>query len=207
MKRGFGFAMFAAGAMALSTLAAHADSAPSPQDFTKRLMGRAPGKGKTFSCFTRAYDEAHLAGHPLQNVRAMKLLVKIDSEAGDGYDLVIGVNFRSRKSMFETEGDCAAPHAEGESGAPAPAGPASVHCAIACDGGAIDVALKDNGSVLLTIPNGARVWKPGSIDPDENVHGAFGEDDKLFRLDRASLSQCEPLGADKSEKATLAKGQ
>jgi hypothetical protein len=170
-------------------------------------MGRTPGKGKTFACFTRAYDEAHLSAHSLQNVRAMKLLVKIDSEAGDSYDLVIGVNFRSRKSMFETEGDCASPHAEGESAAPAPAGPAGVHCAIACDGGAIDVALKDNGSVLLTIPNGARVWKPGSIDPDENVHGAFGEDDKLFRLDRASLSQCEPLGADKSEKAALAKGQ
>jgi hypothetical protein len=172
-----------------------------PDDFTKRLMGRAPGKGVTYACFTRAYDDAHLAAHPQQNVRAMMLLVKIDSEVGDGYNLTIGVNFRSRKSLFETSGDCAAPHPEGDSSDPK--GAQSAHCAIPCDGGPIDVALKDNGSVLLTIPNGARVWRPGSINPDENVHGAFAADDKLFRLDRASLSQCAPVGVDKAEKAIL----
>jgi hypothetical protein len=172
-----------------------------PDDFTKRLMGRAPGKGVTYACFTRAYDDAHLAAHPQQNVRAMMLLVKIDSEVGDGYNLTIGVNFRSRKSLFETSGDCAAPHPEGDSSDPK--GAQSAHCAIPCDGGPIDVALKDNGSVLLTIPNGARVWRPGSINPNENVHGAFAADDKLFRLDRASLSQCAPVGVDKAEKAIL----
>jgi hypothetical protein len=177
---------------------AFAASATNSEDFTKRLMGRAPGKGVTYACFTRAYDEAHLAAHPKQNVRAMMLLVKIDPEEGEAYNLSIGVNFRSRKNLFETAGDCAAAPAEGDEG-----GGKTAHCSIPCDGGPIQIALKDNGSILLTIPDGARVWRPGSINSDENIHGAFGEDDKLFRLDRANLSECAPEAVDKAEKAIL----
>jgi hypothetical protein len=51
------------------------------------------------------------------------------------------------------------------------------------------------------------LWKPGSDNPDDNVHGAFGVDDKLFRLDRAALDQCLPLAADKNEKARLRGGR
>ena len=178
--------------------AAFADPAANAKDFTTRLMGRTPGKGVTYACFTRTYDEAHLAAHPKQNVRAMMLLVKIDPEAGEAYNLSIGVNFRSRKNLFETAGDCAAAPTDGDEG-----GGKTAHCSIPCDGGPIQIALKDNGSILLTIPAGARVWRPGSINSDENIHGAFAEDDKLFRLDRASLSECAPEAVDKAEKAIL----
>jgi hypothetical protein len=191
-------------ALAVSFLVPHvafAASPANPEDFIKKLMGRAPGKGKTPACFNRVYDDAHLAAHPQQNVRTMTLLVLIDSENPDSYDLRVGVNFRNRKHYFETEGDCVKPHPEDEAG-----GAVTAHCAVACDGGGIDVALKDNGSVLLTIPNGARMWRPGAEDND-TVHGAFGPDDKLFRVDRAALSECMPLAADKAEKALLARGQ
>jgi hypothetical protein len=175
--------------------------APSPEDFTKRLMGRAPGKGKTAACFNRVYDDSHLAAHPQQNVRTMTLLVLIDSNTPDNYDLRVGVTFRNRKHFFETQGDCMSPHPE--EGAPAASG---VHCSIACDGGSIDVALKDNGSVLLTMPAGARLWRPGADDND-TVHGAFGPDDKLFRVDRGDLPQCLPLASAKDEKALLTRGE
>jgi hypothetical protein len=171
------------------------------QDFIKRLMGRAPGRGKTAACFNRVYDDSHLASHPQQNVRTMTLLVLIDSENPDNYDLRVGVNFRNQKHYFETQGDCARPETEGDAG-----GSYSAHCSVACDGGSIGVALKDNGSVLLTIPDGARVWRPGAPDNDSE-RGAFGEDDKLFRVDRADLLQCMPLAADKDEKALLKRAE
>jgi hypothetical protein len=165
-------------------------------DFTTKLMGRAPGKGKTIACFNRVYDEAHLAAHPQQNVRAMMLMVSMSADEPDTLDLRVGTNFRSRKILFQSEGNCAK----------AEAGSASAHCAVACDGGSIDVALKDNGSVLLSIPDGARVWRPGAPDNDTE-RGAFAADDKLFRLDRAELNQCLPLAAYKEEKAILTRGQ
>src|SRR6201995_3223201 len=63
--------------------AAFGATAANPEDFIKRLMGRTPGKGKTPACFSRVYDDAHLAAHPQQNVRTMTLLVLIDSENPD----------------------------------------------------------------------------------------------------------------------------
>lgn len=186
-----------AAALAFSASALSAASATAAgADFTTKLMGRAPGKGKTIACFSRVYDEAHLAAHPQQNVRAMVLMVSISPDNPDSLDLRVGTNFRSRKILFQTEGECS--HPEPGSG--------SAHCAVACDGGSIDVALKDNGSVLLTIPDGAQVWRPGAADNDTE-RGAFAADDKLFRLDRADLGQCLPLAADKEEKALLKAGQ
>jgi hypothetical protein len=202
MKSLAALSLIAAVALTVSTTqASRAGPAENSDDFVKRLMGRAPGKGKTFACFNRLYDEPHLASHPKQNVRTISLLVAFDSENPDSYNLRIGVNFRNRKHFFETGGDCGNPHAEGEAG-----GAYVAHCGIACDGGKIDVALKDNGSVLMTIPDGARVWRQGAEDND-TVHGAFGEDDKLFRIDRVALAQCVALGSDKSEKAALTRGK
>src|SRR5258708_3495567 len=136
-------------ALALSGFAFPAAAAG---DFTTKLMGRAPGKGKTIACFNRVYDEAHLAAHPQQNVRAMTLMISISSDDPGSLDLRIGTNFRSRKILFQSEGNCAHPEA----------GAASAPCSVACDGGSIGVALKDNRSVLLTIPACARVSPPGA---------------------------------------------
>src|ERR1700685_3055193 len=127
------------------------------EDFVSRLLGRAPSKGKTYACFTRVYDPAHLASHPQQNVRSMILLVVVDSDDPDSYQLRIGSHFRTRKGMLDTAGDCAVPHDD-------TGGAAGAHCSVACDGGAIEVALKDKDAVMLSIPEGARVWKPGFDD-------------------------------------------
>src|ERR1700712_297085 len=43
--------------------------------FMQRVFAAAPGKDKTYACFTRVYDAPHLAAHPKQKVSAMKLLV------------------------------------------------------------------------------------------------------------------------------------
>jgi hypothetical protein len=173
-------------------------------DFIASFLGAAPSKtGESFACFNRVYDPAHLAAHPQQNVKTMTLLAVVDPANPDDVQLRFGVTFRTRKGMLETNGGCAI--VKDETGAPASA--TSAHCGVDCDGGAIDVTLKSDGNVLVGIPAGARLWKPGDDDPDHNVHGAFGPDDKLFRLDRASLSDCLPLAADKTEKARLKSGR
>jgi hypothetical protein len=172
--------------------------------FLASFMGAEPSKSiETFACFNRVYDPAHLAQHPQQNVKTMMLLAVVDPANADEVQLRFGVTFRSRKGMLETNGGCAVVNGEGGAAASA----TTVHCGVDCDGGAIDVTLKTDGNVLVGVPAGARLWKPGADNPDDNVHGAFGPDDKLFRLDRATLGECLPLAVDKDERARLARGR
>ena len=171
--------------------------------FIASFIGAEPSNSaESFACFNRVYDPAHLASHPQQNVKSMTLLAVVDPVNPDEVQLRFGVMFRSRKGMLETNGGCGI--VKDENGAPTSA--TSAHCNVDCDGGAIDVTLKTDGDVLVGIPAGARLWKPGADNPDDNVHGAFGADDKIFRLDRAALDQCLPLAADKNEKARLKSG-
>jgi hypothetical protein len=171
--------------------------------FIAGFFGVEPSKtAESFACFNRVYDPAHLASHPQQNVKTMTLLAVVDPVNPDELQLRFGVTFCSRKGMLETNGGCGI--AKDENGGPTSA--TSAHCNVDCDGGAIDVTLKTDGNVLVGVPAGARLWKPGADDPDDNVHGAFGPDDKLFRLDRAALGECLPLAADKNEKARLKSG-
>jgi hypothetical protein len=177
--------------------------------FQKRLFGRALDAKKAHACFSRAYDAGHLAQHPRQNVRTMLLLVTGDSgsDTGPDYGLGIGVTFRKSGTHFESAGNCGAIHDTTDVG-----GSAGVaHCGVDCDGGRIDVAIKDASSVLVSIPGGARLWRAGSAGVDEDVPGKarqnFGADDKVFRLDKVALSQCLPLASDNKEKAMLRRGQ
>jgi hypothetical protein len=181
-------------AAATATMLGFTADALGAEDFVSRLLGHPAAKGKTYACFTRVYDPAHLASHPQQNVRSMILLVVMDSDNPDSYQLRIGSHFRTRKGILDTAGDCGVPHDAGAA--------AGAHCGVACDGGEIDVALKDKDAVMLSIPEGARLWKPGA-DDNASVHGAFGPDDKLFRLERSRAAECAEEGADASEKALL----
>jgi hypothetical protein len=169
--------------------------------FIASFMGAEPSKSvDTFACFNRVYDPAHLAQHPQQNVKTMTLLALVDPANSDEVQLRFGVAFRSRRGMLETNGGCAVVSGD------ATASVTTAHCNVDCDGGAIDVTLKTDGAVLVGIPAGARLWKPGADNSDDNVHGAFGPDDKLFRLERAALGECLPLAVDKDERARLTRG-
>ena len=197
----FVLARFACEVAAAGALAAALAAPAAADDFTARLFGRAPGKGATYACFTRVYDEAHLKGHPQQNVRAMYALAKIDSDFPNSYDVRIGSYFRNIKGRLDTEGSC------GMEAAPSDEyGAKTMHCGVACDGGSIDVAVQDNGSLLIGIPERARLWRPGDDMPN-SVHGAFGPDDKLFRLDRAKPAACLPLADDAADRREIARAK
>ena len=192
------------GVTALSAFVAAAPARAVESGFIAGFLGAEPSKSAdSFACFNRVYGPTHLASHPQQNVKTMTLLALVDPANPDEVQLRFGVTFRSRKGMLETNGGCAV--VGGEGGA-APS-LTTVHCNVDCDGGAIDVTLKTDGNVLIGIPAGARLWKPGADNPDDNVHGAFGPDDKLFRLDRAALGECLPLAVDKDERARLTRGR
>jgi hypothetical protein len=174
-------------------LSAPAARAESPQDaaFAQQVFGKAPGDKPTSVCFSRVYDDAHLASHPQQNVRTMRMIVT--SRVDDGnrvYELRLGVTFKSSARKFETSGSCGSIHADG--GSPAEKG--VVHCGVDCDGGGIDVALRDSKSLRVAIPAGARLYRAGSsAEAPASGRKNFGSDDKLFRLDRASFSECVPM--------------
>jgi|UPI0005658463 hypothetical protein len=167
-------------------------------DADLQLFGRDVGKEKAYACYARTYTKAHLANHPDQNVREMMVFVdSYEDEGGAGRQYVLGmsVNFRQLKRPYSTYGGCSA----GTDGKKA------LHCGIDCDGGTIGVRIKDKNSILLDIPDGARVSDDeGEEELSDLPKGAkFGSDDKIFRLDRTALSTCLPLASDEETKAAL----
>jgi hypothetical protein len=186
--------------------AARAGGSPADDAFQKRLFGRALNAKPGHACFSRVYDAAHLAQHPQQNVRTMLLLVRGNAESGDepSYGLGMGVTFRQSGTHFESGGNCGSIHDDSD----APGSGNVAHCGVDCDGGSIDVALKDATSVLVSIPEGARLWRAGSdSEASGNARKRFGADDKVFRLDKVPLTQCLGLANDNKEKAMLRRGQ
>ena len=171
--------------------------------FQKRIFGRVMAGKKIHACYKRVYDPAHLAAHPQQNVRTMLLLVTGDPNDGTSpsYGLGIGVTFRQSGLHFESAGSCGAIHDLAGSAL------GSAHCSVDCDGGGIDVAIKDATAVLVSIPEGARIWKSGDTsDQPTNERRRFGADDKVFRLDKTALTDCLQLAAE-DEKSAMRRGQ
>jgi hypothetical protein len=184
----------AAGALLL-TAAAHAGGA-STTDLA--FFAKDPGQARAFVCYTRRYDANHLAAHREQNVRDMTVLVdsNVDPDAGRGYTLDLGVHFRGANAQFQSGGDCSVSED----------GMLALNCAVDCDGGEIDVKLDGANSLLVSIPDGVRIWDPSSGE-DAPDRARFGADDVSFRLDRTDLSECAPLAADDDVKAMLSPTQ
>jgi hypothetical protein len=196
-------ALVAAFVFAGANFSARAQESKDDVDFQQRLFGRALDGGQIHACFSRVYDAAHLAQHPRQNVRTMLLLVKANSDSDQPrYELRLGVTFRRSGAHFDSAGDCGSIHDTSDVGGSAGA----AHCGVDCDGGSIDVAIKDQKSVLVSIPYGARIWRAGS-DNDSDQAKRFGADDKVFRLDKAALTECLRLADDSKEKASMRRGQ
>ena len=185
--------MFGAAAVLLASIG----GAAAASDSDLALFGRDPGTDRVFACYTRHYDEAHLAGHPKQNVVDMTLFVTSYEEGDSGrqYLLAMGVRFRTAPTLFQVSGGCNPPED----------GSAGLGCGIDCDGGRIGIRIKNASSILVDIPDGARTWDPES-DEEPPEDARFGPDDKLFRLDRTALPDCAPLIWDEGDKATILNG-
>src|SRR5262245_49202513 len=188
-------------AAAVTTLAAGASPAraESEDSFAGRLFAGNLGKeAKSYACFVRVYDAAHLKQHPLQKVGAMKLLLtaeQVPEAEALNYSFRLGVSFRHRPGDFDSSGDCGHIKAsESEQGK------THLGCSVDCEGGGITVELaRDDKSTLVRLDS-IRIWRNNRPDED-GFPLSGGADDRVFRLDRASLDRCRSLVTDRQELA------
>ncbi|HLH88389.1 MAG TPA: hypothetical protein VKX28_08025 [Xanthobacteraceae bacterium] len=179
-----------------------ADDIAGASDFAKRVFAVKSIDKKTYACFVRRYDAAHLAQHPLQKVSAMRLLLtveKVPEDAALEYSFRVGVNFRHRPGNFDSSGDCG--HALASE---TKDGELEIHCNVDCDGGGVQVGLSkaSDKSVVLRLEQ-IRIWDANKPDEDATHSLQGGADDRIFRLDRADVNECASLVADRKELAAM----
>lgn len=168
------------------------------KEFDKRLFGKPVGNDKSWVCFVRRYDADHLAQHPLQKVGAMKLLVSVEYPLEDKryrYSFRLGLKYRDRKVSYDSAGDCG--HVMNED----TGNEMRLGCGIDCDGGGLGITLaKDDRSATVELER-IRIWQ----HDDQGVQESFeaGDDDKIFRLDRANIRECMSLVTDRKELAAM----
>jgi hypothetical protein len=187
------FATLATLAMFGITLGSAANAADDAEKFPNRLFAEnfAP-QGKSYACFTRRYDAAHLAKHTLQKVSAMTLLVtaeKVPEYPNPDYSFRLGIKFRDRPGAFDSSGFCGHPEAFDVS-----ADKLHLGCGVDCDGGGISIEMANADKSTLIRLESIRIWRNNK--PEEEPFALEGgADDRVFRLDRASLEECKSLVA------------
>jgi hypothetical protein len=162
-------------------------------------MFAGPRDHKTYACFVRRYDASHLAQHPKQKVSAMKLLVTAEDAPEDqtvNYSFRLGFKYRHRAGNFDSSGFCSHIVAENTGGE------IRLGCGIDCEGGGIEVAMKDDRSALIRL-EGISIWERNKADDEASNDLVAGADDKTFRVDRADLHECSELVTDRRELAAL----
>jgi hypothetical protein len=194
-------AVIAITALLVGGSSAYAEAAGTDDGFAKRLFAGDPGKQeKSYACFVRLYDTAHLARHPLQKVNAMKLLItaeKVREDEALNYSFRLGLMFRDRPGNFDSSGDCG--HIKETLSAD---NKAQLGCSVDCDGGGITAELvADSKSTKIRLDT-IRIWRNNKPD-QEGFSLSGGADDRVFRLDRASLEQCRSLVTDRKELAAM----
>ncbi|WP_028347090.1 hypothetical protein [Bradyrhizobium murdochi] len=166
--------------------------------FDGQMFG-SPLSQKTYACFVRRYDANHLAQHPKQKVSAMKLLVTAEGAPEDktvNYSFRLGFKYRHRAGNFDSSGYC------NHIVAASTGGEIRLGCSIDCEGGGIEVAMKDDRSALIRLER-IRIWERNKADDDASNDLVAGADDKIFRVDRADLRECAELVTDRKELAAL----
>src|SRR5438105_8108763 len=160
--------------------------------FNARMFG-GPLSQKTYARFVRRYDASHLAQHPKQKVSAMKLLVTAEDAPEDNR---LGFKYRHRAGNFDSSGYCSHIVAENTGGE------IRLGCGVDCEGGGIEVAMKDDKSALIRLER-IRIWERNKPDDDASNDLVAGADDKIFRVDRSDLHECSELVTDRKELAAL----
>ena len=162
-------------------------------------MFTGPLDHKAYACFVRRYDAGHLAQHPKQKVSAMTLLMTAEDAPEDktvNYSFRLGFKYRHRAGNFDSSGYCSHVVAENTGGE------IRLGCGVDCEGGGIQVAMKDDRSALIRLER-IRIWERNKPDDDASNDLVAGADDKIFRVDRADVHECSELVTDRKELAAL----
>jgi hypothetical protein len=208
MTHPFKLTALAALGLLASVVGASAQSAGSG-DLMQRVFGAPMSGGKQSVCFVRTYDAAHLAAHPKQKVRQMILLLGREThpEATEGegpmFTFSVGFRLKGEASRLESSGSCSSARETGGDEVSARIG-----CGVDCDGGGLNLQLSNDSKSLRVEMERIRVYGPGERDSDDDEEAmgremSGGADDRVFRLDRASLRDCLPLITDKQQIAAI----
>ena len=169
-------------------------------EFLARLVGSLPRQGESFACFSRQYDDARLAAHREQRVTYIKALIAAYfrespfSFAHGSYMFQVSLAFR-----FRDRAETLTQVAECGDGKPRDSLRGGASCAGPGDGGS-HLGLEGRQVLVIAIPKGADLWAPGPIDQRHDiVKNPFGPDDKVFRLVRTNLEECEDLAFDRQK--------
>lgn len=165
--------------------------------FGGRMFGGPLGP-KSYACFVRRYDANHMAQHPKQKVSAMKLLVTAETAEDKTINYWFGLGFRYRRcaDSFDSRGYCSRIVAENSGGK------IRLGCGVDCEGGGIEVAMKDHRSALIRLER-IRIWERNKVDDDASDDLVAGAGDRIFRVERADLHECSELVTDRKELAAL----
>jgi hypothetical protein len=159
--------------------------AAEPGEFVTALAGKKPVEGKTYACFTRAYDPAWFSTHHFQRISAVRLLAVIDSAGDYGFQLRLGLNVRDQPDALSTGADCTPAQTPDKRDKPA-----------ICIGGNSRATLlvENKDFVRLSLSTFGQLPEKGA---------AFAEDDKHFRLARSPLSKCDDQAENAQERTLL----
>jgi len=174
-------------------------AAGSGNQFLATVLGGLGRQGEWFACFSQQYDDAHLAAHPGQRVTFMKALVdgyfrtSVLGPASGSYMYQVSLAFR-----FRDRADTLTGVAECGDGKPKDSVRGGANCA--GPGDASHLGMEGRQVLVVTIPNGADLWGPGPKDErHDTIKNPFGPDDRVFRLTRTDVSQCEDLAFDRQK--------
>ena len=188
-------------ALAALTMLAAAGTAQADEQYAKRMFAENyDAQGKSYACFVRRYDAAHMAQHRKQTVTVMKLLVTAEMVPEDkhlSYYFRLGLNFRNRHGNFDSSGDCGHSRSSQVS-----ADKMQISCDVDCDGGGMSVELAHADKSTLLRLDDIRIWQNGKPEED-GFDLTGGADDRVFRLDRAPLDDCRALITDRKELAAV----
>ena len=200
MKRRWVAVIAASALLAAVGHSVRAEDAKNNEFANKLYAADVTKQKKTYACFVRQYDNAHLAKHPLQKVSAMKLLVTAEVVPEDehlNHSFRLGLKFRNRPGNFDSSGGCG--HMKVSEN---PAGKEHLGCSVDCDGGGVSVELTPDNKATLIRLDSIRIWNNNKPD-DEGLNLSGGADDRVFRLDRAPLDLCKSLVTDRQELAAM----
>jgi hypothetical protein len=142
-------------------------------------------------CYSRRYDDVHLARHPRQQVASMVFLLRVANYDFDKaappekledrvhYQFAMTVKRRGERRTLRTAGDCF--------------GGDGISCAVDCDGGSAAIEKVQNVDALMVrLSNERGIRMYGDCD-GEAVWLKPGSDDKAFRLDKSPPEACRAL--------------
>jgi hypothetical protein len=160
-------------------------------DFGRRMFATKSFTDKHVACFVRTYDAAHLARHPKQSVTAMKMLIvgeRLEGETSLSYSYKLGVNFRDRTGDYVSNYDCGQAQLWSEKPN------VEVSCQDGCGEGGVTIALAPDSKAIIVKLGSAAVW-PADNPHDQSavIELKGGADDKVFRLVRVDMANCQSL--------------